>query len=239
MPKASDLIRRIFSCRSLFCSSSVLAAASLSLKLRGRGASIEDCDELARYLDPDGLSCPSRFRRPGGRLSDMSFAFRPLSIPRRTRLGEVWASGAFALRTGEAGITVGCEDGAWFMTLAGRGLSRSSWVVGAGKARCGPAAAPSPALVDCVLDLSFCSFFSLRRACISCSLSCKVSSSSSSSPPPAPFSIISVRDPSVPFKALLSLSGDGDGDVRSASRRILSRPPGVPRRTSWGERGGH
>lgn len=198
MPKALDLIRRIFSCRSLFSSSSVLAAASLSLKLRGRGGSVEDCDELvglmelARYLDPDGLGWPSRFRKPGARFSDMSFAFRPLSIPRRTRLGEVWVSGGFALRTGEAGITVGCEDDGRSRTLAGRGLSRSSWVVGAGKARCGPAGAPSSALVNCVLDLSLCSFFNLRRAWISCSLSCSVSSSSSSSAPPASFSIFSV-----------------------------------------------
>ena len=34
-------------------------------------------------------------------------------------------------------------------------------------------------------------------------------------------------------------SGDGDGEARSAMRRIRSRPPGVLARASWGDRGGH
>jgi hypothetical protein len=34
------------------------------------------------------------------------------------------------------------------------------------------------------------------------------------------------------------LTGDGDGEVRSTRRRSLSRPPGVLRRTSWGDLGG-
>jgi hypothetical protein len=38
---------------------------------------------------------------------------------------------------------------------------------------------------------------------------------------------------------VLSLDGEGVGDVRSASRRKRSRPDGVPRRASWGDRGGH
>lgn len=34
-------------------------------------------------------------------------------------------------------------------------------------------------------------------------------------------------------------SGDGEGEERSAMRRIRSRPPGVLARASWGDRGGH
>lgn len=56
--------------------------------------------------------------------------------------------------------------------------------------------------------------------------------SGSSFPPALEFSPVVDLD-------VLSLVGDGDGDCRSARRRIRSRPPGVLRRTSWGDRGGH
>ena len=39
--------------------------------------------------------------------------------------------------------------------------------------------------------------------------------------------------------ALAFFKGDGDGDVRFASRLSRSRPPGVPRSASCGDRGGH
>ena len=84
----------------------------------------EPCEllDVTRYFEPEGLGWPSaRFRRLGGRLSETSFAFRPLSIPRRTRLGEVWFSGGCALRTGEAGITVGFDNWGRSCALTGCG----------------------------------------------------------------------------------------------------------------------
>ena len=84
----------------------------------------------------------------------------------------------------------------------------------------------------------FCNFFNLSRAWISCNFNCSVSSSSSSKS-----SISSSKSSWALFcndgVDLERLMGEGEGEARSARRRRRSLPPGVLKRTSWGDLGGH
>lgn len=80
----------------------------------------------------------------------------------------------------------------------------------------GPLMSPS---VSELCFVFFCKAFNRRRACISCSFNCSVSSSSSSADPSKPIS--SGRSAALfrtELDGLKRFVGDGDGEARSARR---------------------
>lgn len=161
----------------------------------------------------------------GARFREMSFAFKPLSMPSCTRRGEVGSRIFGPCLTGEAGTWMGGSvPGRTFSSRVG--FCGSIWVFKALDLAIAESRPEGEA--DDAFVFAFCNFFSLRRACSSCSFSCSVSSSSSSSS-----SISSVDGPR------LAALGEGLGEVRFSMSWYFRRPLGELSRACWGVCGGH
>lgn len=181
------------------------------------------------------------FRKLGALRSETSLPFRPLSIPSRTLPGDLCGSVDCTLRFGDTGtctFTEGLKSTTLWVWDPVLSCCERTAAEELARAKSAPACLTgslSLAMGSTSLTLAFCSFFSFNRACISWSCNCSVSSSSSSSSLSSRIARASFRIAALEYDRLI---GDGDGEVRLARRRRRSRPPGVLRRTSWGDLGG-